>query len=37
MKKKLFKILAVSCMAVMMFAGCGTNNNSSSNKESQKL
>ena len=36
MKKKLFKILAVSCMAVMMFAGCGTNNNSSSNKESQK-
>ena len=36
MKKKFFKILAVSCMAVMMFAGCGTNNNSSSNKESQK-
>lgn len=33
MKKKLFKILAVSCMTVMMFAGCGVNNSSSDNKK----
>ncbi|MDO5516650.1 MAG: iron-hydroxamate ABC transporter substrate-binding protein [Clostridium sp.] len=33
MKKKLLKILAVSCMAVMMFTGCGVNSSSSDNKK----
>lgn len=35
MKKKLFKILALSCMTVMMFAGCGAGNNSNSDKSSE--
>ena len=34
MKKKLFKILAVSCLTVMMFAGCG-NSNSNNDKKSE--
>ncbi|MGM9933757.1 iron-hydroxamate ABC transporter substrate-binding protein [uncultured Clostridium sp.] len=36
MKKKLFKILALSCMAVMMFTGCGTGSSPSSDKSSGK-
>ena len=35
MKKKLLKILAVSCMTVMMFAGCGTSGSSDSDKTSE--
>ena len=34
MKKRLLKILAVSCVAVMMFAGCGKSANSDNNKSS---
>ncbi|MGN0144161.1 MAG: ABC transporter substrate-binding protein [Clostridium sp.] len=34
MKKKLLKILAVSCMTVMMFAGCGSAGSSDSDKTS---
>lgn len=30
MKKKFLKIMAISCMAIMMFAGCGTQKNTDS-------
>ena len=35
MKKKLLKILAVSCMTVMMFAGCGISSSSNNDKSSE--
>ena len=36
MKKKFLKIIAVSCMAVMMFAGCGTQKSVDSDKSSNE-
>lgn len=36
MKKKFLKIIAVSCMAVMMFAGCGTQKSADSDKSSNE-
>ncbi|WP_294377119.1 iron-hydroxamate ABC transporter substrate-binding protein [uncultured Clostridium sp.] len=35
MKKRLLKILAVSCVAVLMFAGCSKSGNSDNNKSSE--
>lgn len=35
MKKKLLKILAVSCMTVMMFSGCGTSGSSDNDKTAE--
>lgn len=35
MKKKLLKILAVSCMTVMMFSGCGTSGSSNNDKKAE--
>ena len=36
MKKKFLKVIAVSCMAVMMFAGCGTQKTVENEKTAEK-